>query len=112
MKDNNIVCPYHSWEFDKEGICKNIPYSKSKLTDRCNTLKYTSLEKYNMIFMWYHADNELPTNYNIGLLDELENYTYITRKKMNTMEMHIFEPSQNSADYYHFQTVHQPSRSA
>lgn len=106
IKNNNIVCPYHSWNFDKDGICKNIPYSKSTITDRCNTTKYYSLEKHNMIFLWYHADNKEPNTYEIGILNELDNYTYITRKQMNTMNMHIFEPSQNSADYYHFQTVH------
>lgn len=61
-----------------------------------------------MIFVWYHVDNKEPDNYEIGLLNELDedNYKSITQVNLNDFKMHIFEPSQNSADYYHFKTVH------
>ncbi len=25
VKNNRLVCPYHGWEFDKSGVCANIP---------------------------------------------------------------------------------------
>ena len=106
VRNNNIVCPYHSWEFDKDGLCKNIPYSKTKISDRCNTKKYYTLEKMGLIFVWYHADNDPPKK-EIDLFRELDkSYRFISHCDLDDMEMHIFEPSQNSADYYHFKTVH------
>lgn len=106
VKNDNIVCPYHSWEFNPEGECENIPYSSSKPTTRCNSKSYSVLENHNMIFFWYHAENE-PPNREIDLFREIDSsYRYISSSRMDTMNMHIFEPSQNSADYYHFRTVH------
>ena len=105
VEKETIICPYHEWSFNINGECKNIPYTKSKITNRCNANKYYSYEKYNMIFFWYHID-DLPPSNNIGILNELDKYNYITTKNMNIYNMHIMEPSQNSCDYYHFQTAH------
>ena len=30
-----------------------------------------SLEKHNMIFLWYHIDDKIPDTYDIGILNEI-----------------------------------------
>ena len=110
---NNLVCPYHSWEFDIDGNCKNIPYCKNKLdsvlTPRLNTKKFFTLEKNNMIFVWYHSSNKEPKDedYDINIFQEIDHkYFYTQSVDFMDFHMHIFEPSQNSADPIHFTTVH------
>ena len=36
VEKETIICPYHEWSFNINGECKNIPYTKSKITNRCN----------------------------------------------------------------------------
>ena len=106
IKDDCIVCPYHSWEFNVEGKCEKIPYTTRAVPERANITKFLVIEKYGLIFMWYNDIGEKPPN-NIKILDEIKEYhSKIIVKDYEDYHMHIMEPSQNSADYYHFKTVH------
>jgi len=114
---NNIQCPYHLWEFDCNGINKKIPYCKKDMSGskRVNVKSYYHYESDSLgqIFLWYHSDDTEPEwELHPGLQDienEIKRDTMV-RKCQNRwpdMLMHIFEPSQNSGDYFHFLTVHQ-----
>jgi hypothetical protein len=59
-----------------------------------------------MIFVWLHADDEEPA-YEMTILDEIEAMKFVTDVPVSNWHMHIMEPSQNAADPYHFNTVHQ-----
>ena len=138
------MCPYHSWEFDADGINKCIPYCSSDYANskRVNARKYETRERLGIVFVWYHAA-EKPPDYeltvrlpspccpaqilalmcvlflcrsrhmsvhtSIQILDEIEQewFRHITTVPFDDWHMHIMEPSQNSADWYHFKTVHQ-----
>lgn len=109
--NNCIQCPYHKWSFNKNGICKDIPYTKKDIPERANTKKYYSYEQNDMIFIWYNSDNEIPyindKLINIELFKHLDDkHKFIMSKIYEDFHMHIMEPSQNSADWYHFKTVH------
>lgn len=112
VQGNNIVCPYHSWEFDADGTNKCIPYCNRDMghSTRVNARKYETRERLNNIFVWYHAA-EKPPDYELLVLDEMEDpkegFRYVTTVDFDDWNMHIMEPSQNSADWYHFKTVHQ-----
>ena len=109
--NNCIECPYHKWSFDINGKCTNIPYTTREIPTRANNKKYYSYEKQGMIFIWYNSNNDPPylndKFIDIQLFKNLDNkHKLITRHNYVDFHMHIMEPSQNSADWYHFKTVH------
>src|SRR5689334_821676 len=28
VKENTVVCPFHGWRFDGDGLCVDVPYAK------------------------------------------------------------------------------------
>ena len=52
VKDNNVVCPYHGWQFDGEGACLKIPSlgPDAKLPPRARIDAYPVQEKFGIIF--------------------------------------------------------------
>jgi len=68
------------------------------------------MEKLGIVYIWYHADKE-PPQYTLEEVDEVcdekNNFRFVTDIPWGPdWLMHVMEPSQNSADWYHFQTVH------
>jgi nitrite reductase/ring-hydroxylating ferredoxin subunit len=110
VSGNNIVCPYHSWEFDADGTNKCIPYCSKDMSKstRVNAKAYSIRERLDIVFVWYHASNE-PPEYELTILDEVEDpeYRHIISEHVGDWGVHVMEPSHNSADWYHFHTVHQ-----
>jgi len=58
--DGCVVCPYHGWEFDKDGHCVNIPsigYGK-KTAPRAKVDAYPTQEKYGIVFAFLGDEPE------------------------------------------------------
>jgi cholesterol 7-dehydrogenase len=111
VEGNNLICPYHSWAFDADGNNKCIPYCPKEMegSTRVNARKYEIRERLGIIFVWYDPSDKPPW-YELTVLDEIEDkseFRYIATADFADWNMHIMEPSQNSADWYHFRTVHQ-----
>ncbi|CAK9016084.1 Cholesterol 7-desaturase nvd 1 (Neverland 1) (Nvd-Ci-1) [Durusdinium trenchii] len=114
---NNIQCPYHLWEFNSDGENKNIPYCKKDMSGskRVNVKKFTTYESPELgsIFFWYHCEDKEPEWELHPGLSEIEKdvksgkMRRVSANRWSDMMMHVFEASQNSADYFHFSTVHQ-----
>lgn len=107
---DGLVCPYHSWTFDVQGNCIDIPYCNkdiSKMSKRTKTKSYTVQERLGLIFIWWHAEGEAPF-YELTLLDAIDQKGMVCVGDVpcEDWNMHIMEPSQNSSDPYHFNTVH------
>ena len=106
---NHLVCPYHSWEFTADGTNKCIPYCSKDMTGskRVNAQAYEVRERLVIVFVWYHAGNKAP-EYELTILDEVEGpeFRHIISEDVGTWGVHVMEPSHNSADWYHFHTVH------
>mmetsp|Transcript_12692 Transcript_12692/g.14560 ORF Transcript_12692/g.14560 Transcript_12692/m.14560 type:complete len:437 (+) Transcript_12692:166-1476(+) len=117
VKGNNLVCPYHLWEFDACGNNKKIPYCKKDMSNsnRVNAKAYHSLESKALgsVFLWFDADGREPQWELHPGLREIEEWVEegkmrsVWHNRWEDMLLHVFEPSQNSADDFHFQTVHQ-----
>jgi nitrite reductase/ring-hydroxylating ferredoxin subunit len=110
VKGDGLVCPYHSWTFDKDGNCLEIPYCNkdlSKMNGRVNTKSFVVRERLGLVFVWHHADGAEPS-YELTILDEIEEkgMIHVSDVPCEDWNMHIMEPSQNSSDPYHFNTVH------
>merc|ERR1712227_560969 len=107
---NNLVCPYHSWEFDADGKNHCIPYCNKDMSQstRVNARKYEVRERLDIVFIWYHAADK-PPEYELSILDEVDNpqdFRHIISEHVGFWGCHVMEPSHNSADWYHFKTVH------
>jgi phenylpropionate dioxygenase-like ring-hydroxylating dioxygenase large terminal subunit len=66
VKDNCIVCPYHGWEYDAEGMCQKIPqlpvHQKipqlpvhQKIPLKAHTRSYSCMTKYGVV--WIKMEN-------------------------------------------------------
>ncbi|HRX91129.1 MAG TPA: aromatic ring-hydroxylating dioxygenase subunit alpha, partial [Steroidobacteraceae bacterium] len=69
--DDCIVCPYHGWEYDGDGDCKNIPsigYGK-KVPGRAKVDAYPTAEKYGIVFAFL---GDLPEEERPPLVDVVE----------------------------------------
>lgn len=51
---DNVVCPYHGWEYDGQGSCKHIPSEGRdfKISKRFQVDSYDALERYGMIWVF------------------------------------------------------------
>jgi len=102
-----VVCPYHSWTFNKDGKCIDIPYCPKTPGDRTHTTAYHVRERLGLVFVWLHAEGAEPF-YELTLLDDIEekNMVHVGDRTVDNWQMHLMEPSQNAADPYHFNTTH------
>lgn len=112
VKDQCIVCPYHEWEFDTAGKLQKVPYAPNQgqsdcSRDRNHIHSYTVKEWRGMVFAWIHADDAEPWNLMdcLGIVDS-KNMVSLGRIIAEDFNMHPMEPSHNSCDWYHFNTVH------
>ncbi|RYG62528.1 Rieske (2Fe-2S) protein, partial [bacterium] len=54
-----IRCPFHSWKFDGEGACVEVPYAK-KIPERAKVGTWHVRDVNGLIMAWHHAKNEPP----------------------------------------------------
>ena len=57
--DNNIVCPYHGYEFNDEGILTNVPGICFKPSPVYDVKKYNTIEKNGWVYLNTQYVNEL-----------------------------------------------------
>lgn len=60
VKDGNLVCPYHGWEFADSGDCTKIPQLPEgrSIPLKAKAVKYNCQEKYG--FVWVNFNNNDP----------------------------------------------------
>jgi cholesterol 7-dehydrogenase len=51
VEGNSLACPFHGWQFDKEGVCVKIPYC-DHVPAGASVKKYTILEQNQQVMMW------------------------------------------------------------
>eukprot|EP00756_Hemistasia_phaeocysticola_P010220 Hpha_TRINITY_DN15000_c1_g1::TRINITY_DN15000_c1_g1_i1::g.125325::m.125325/K14938/NVD, DAF36; cholesterol 7-desaturase len=115
VKGNSIQCPYHNWEFNADGRCTHIPYSRynppkgDAFVERTSAQAYEVREHLGMVFIWFDAEGRPPQwelKYHLDVMDT-DKFYFATMAQM-TFDMHLSEAHENSADWYHFQTLHRP----
>ena len=106
----SLVCPFHGWHFDGEGVCVDIPYARSgsKLVGRRCLQTWEVCEANRSIFAWYHPGSARP-HFEVVRLPELthsdEQWTPLLRRRW-VVRCHIQEAHENIADRAHFACVH------
>ncbi len=104
VKGNNVVCPFHAWEFDKEGKCAHIPYTET-VPRTAKAKAYHVQENWGLILLWHHSDGIAPTWSTEGSLKEVEEYKYHSMTT-DVLRIHLQDFAENGADYAHFAFVH------
>eukprot|EP00756_Hemistasia_phaeocysticola_P031208 Hpha_TRINITY_DN16338_c2_g2::TRINITY_DN16338_c2_g2_i1::g.57710::m.57710/K14938/NVD, DAF36; cholesterol 7-desaturase len=115
VRGNGLQCPFHHWTFDRTGKCIRMPSSRAPepkgdaLIQRSRAKAYECREHLGMIFVWFHAEDAPPQwemKYHKDCADTTK--MYMGAMCQLTMDQHVCEMSENSADYFHFQTLHRP----
>eukprot|EP01087_Luapelamoeba_hula_P014816 TRINITY_DN4394_c0_g1_i1.p2 TRINITY_DN4394_c0_g1~~TRINITY_DN4394_c0_g1_i1.p2 ORF type:complete len:496 (-),score=64.01 TRINITY_DN4394_c0_g1_i1:53-1540(-) len=104
----NVVCPWHNWSFNTKGECVDIPYSGEscdEISSRCHTKSYTHEIVLDMVFVWFDAEGR-PPSWHVALPGITPDKFYYGGTGVLELAMHISEAHENSADYYHFHTLH------
>lgn len=104
VKGNNLVCPFHAWEFNTEGACEHIPYC-DKVPQGAAVKKWIVDENWGIIMVWYHANNELPTWNTEGHYTEIPQLKFHCRTS-EVLRIHLQDFNENGADHAHFAYVH------
>lgn len=106
---DNVRCPFHFWQYDTKGWCKDIPYAKVMpgIARRKPILRTLPVqEKYGAIFAWYHPHAAEPS-YPLMSVPEFESdeYVPITRGCWDITTM-LQEVGENGVDFPHLKFLH------
>lgn len=104
VKGNNLVCPFHAWEFATNGQCAHIPYT-DKVPANASTRSWTVKETWGLVLVWYHANKEQPEWDTEGCIPELADYNY-HGTTTDVLRIHLQDFAENGADFAHFHYVH------
>ncbi len=112
IQGESIVCPFHAWKFNGEGMCTDVPYAKNvppKVKDKQCLKSWPVKEMNDCIFVWYHPNDEAPF-YDVEPIPELNEdrqlWSELKRFKW-VVKTHMQEIGENGADPAHFKYVHQ-----
>lgn len=106
----HLRCPFHHWEYDTAGWCKNIPYAKvmPPVTKKGPILRTLPMvEKYGMMWAWYHPACEAPS-WELPYIPEMEDATGYTGSRNGTWtaDTCIQEIAENGVDVAHLKFLH------
>lgn len=111
VKGEHISCPFHAWEFDGEGVLKNIPYIKNtppKVMGKKCLHHFPVVEANGVVWVWYHPERAEP-EYDVVVHDELT----VEADQWGEFEVfnwqvrcHLQDMAENAADPAHFVYVH------
>ncbi len=105
VEGNNLVCPFHGWEFGQDGKCCHIPYSEGTPPSKAKLKSWDVIEAWGLVLVWYHADGKAPAWNPESYLPEIDDYKYHGVKK-DVLHIHLQDFAENGADYAHFNFVH------
>jgi len=111
VQGESIVCPFHAWKFDTEGVVTDVPYAKNippKVKDKQCLKKYEVREVNQSIWVWYHPE-DVPPMWEPAVFEEaqVENEEWgEIFKHRKIIKTHVQDIAENGADPAHFAYVH------
>ena len=105
VSGDNVVCPFHAWEFDASGACAKIPYA-SRVPPRSSIPCWPVIEVNGMVMVWHDVD-KAPPAWEIPTVPESnqDEWTPYWRKRWQ-LRTHNQEMAENVVDTAHFKYVH------
>jgi len=105
----HLRCPFHHWEYDTEGWCKNIPYGKitPPIIKKQAILRTLPMqERYGLIWAWYHPACEAPS-WDLPAIPAMEDEGWTgDRRGTWTASTAIQEIAENGVDFAHLKFLH------
>ena len=101
VKNNQIVCPYHGWEFDGHGQCTAIPYfADAPILEQKRINTYPVIEKYNLIWI-FPGDPDLATECSPPEVPEAEDPDWLIVEIPAHFKVHFSIVNENPLDVFH-----------
>jgi len=103
IKDDCLICPYHAWQYDRDGKCVFIPQDPdAAIPERAKTKTYRCQEKYGIIWVALHEP--------IFEIPEISEYAAPDWKFVHTGPFEWASDAsrqvENFTDFGHFPWVH------
>ena len=109
VEGNHLVCPFHGWRFDGNGVCVDIPYASvmpRRATDGACLFSYPVQERSGMVWAWHHPRRRLPL-FDLDEVRELSDPEWDEPDRYEwEVDAPIQETGENAVDIAHFVTVH------
>jgi renierapurpurin 18,18'-hydroxylase len=101
VEADRLVCAYHAWTFDDEGICVDVPYlADNQKLPSCTIRSYPVREQNG--FIWaFPGDEHLAQECNPIAIPEWDHLNYITTVSVIDCEAHFSFLIENLMDMYH-----------
>ena len=101
----NIQCPFHHWQYQRDGKCVGIPYAK-KIPPRACVRSWPTIERNGMIMAWHHAQGDAPF-YDVPDLPEFSDPEWTPPRHFDLhVAVHMQDMAENNCDPVHFKYVH------
>jgi cholesterol 7-dehydrogenase len=101
----SLVCPFHLWEYAKDGKVTRIPYA-DKVPDVAKTTAWPVTEYHGQICIYYDAEGRDPP-YELKRSTDIDSGAMVYHGNMEkVVKMHIQEFAENSVDFMHFAPLH------
>lgn len=102
----DLVCPFHAFHFNTQGVCSKIPYQEEvPKALKCQDILPIK-EVNNAIHVWFDVDGKEPTWEVPDVLEgEPHKYKYVCRTH-HRVHTHLQEIHENGADSAHLPVVH------
>ena len=108
----SIVCPFHGWAYDGDGLCTDVPYANNlppKVARGEEVIRPWQVRELNqVIYVWYHPEHIEPL-YEPEFIEEAaaDNEEWGSLKIFTwDIDTHMQEIGENAVDPAHFLYVH------
>jgi phenylpropionate dioxygenase-like ring-hydroxylating dioxygenase large terminal subunit len=105
IRNNHLICKYHGWQFDEQGICQDVPgLCSQKQEKNRNVVAYPVIEQNNFIWVYCKAE-EQPKNqpYQFPYIDKAGFSTFSWQMECETA---LENAAENFLDATHTHFVH------
>ena len=106
---DEIVCPWHGWQWDGDGRNTLIPYDTQRCKQNIRITPWTVLEYYGTVLVWHDRAGRPPLwqPYGYKELDSGEFYDMgPDARQVWRVKAHVQNPGENAADFAHIKYVH------
>ncbi|MBE9114278.1 aromatic ring-hydroxylating dioxygenase subunit alpha [Lusitaniella coriacea LEGE 07157] len=101
VREANLVCPYHGWEFDSSGKCASIPYLPPQQKLPCAKARsYPIREQYNIIWV-FPGDPALAENSQLPNIPEYSDPDWFIVPIPAHFKAHFSICNENTMDVFH-----------
>lgn len=104
VKEGCLVCPYHGWEYDRDGKCVRIPaQSPSRaIPSKARTQSYLTIEKYGVVWVCF-ADDPITPEPVLPIFDGQDYDLFVSSHPLKAKAPRVVE---NYLDFSHLPFLH------